>query len=420
MRPAHKALDIILKDLPAMGTERVQLLDAAGRVLAEPIASSRTLPPRDCSAMDGYAVRAADLAGASKESPATLKVVGEVLAGMLPERAVGQGEAVRITTGAPVPEGADAVVIQENTERESETALRVFSAEVAGANIRRAGEDVKPGEGVLEPGCVLGPRQLGLLALLGRSVVQVRRRPRVAILSSGDELVGIDGDTEGWKTVDSNAYTAAAQVVEAGGEPMLLPLVPDDKEAIVAALRSAAGADVLVSTAGVSVGPHDFVKPALEELGYEQKFWKIRQRPGAPLAFGYWDHRPVFGLPGNPVSAAVSFEVYVRPALKTMLGHQCLFRPVVEARLRGEVRTRSSHTFFLRALLSRGADGQWEVSSSGLQSSGAVKPLAQGNALIVVPEGRETPVDGEPVRVLVLDPEALELDAAGARRFLGA
>ena len=419
MRPAHEALDIILRDLPAMGTERVQLLDAAGRVLAEKVESTRTLPPRDCSAMDGYAVRAADLTGASKESPAALKVTGEVLAGMLPDRAVGQGEAIRITTGAPVPEGADAVVIQENTEREGDASLRVFSAETVGANIRRAGEDVKPGESVLEPGCVLGPRQLGLLALLGRSVVQVRRRPRVAILSSGDELVGIDGDTEGWKTVDSNAYTAAAQVVEAGGEPMLLPLVPDDKDAIVAALKSAAGADVLVSTAGVSVGPHDYVKPALEELGYKQTFWKIRQRPGAPLAFGYWEHRPVFGLPGNPVSAAVSFEVYVRPALKAMMGHEHLFRPVVEARLRGEVRTKSSHTYFLRGLLSRGSDGQWEVSSSGLQSSGAVKPLAQGNALIVVSEGCETPGEGDTVRVMVLDPQALELNTAGARSFLG-
>ena len=419
MRPAYEALEIILKDLPSTGTERVQLLDATGRVLAESVASSRTLPPRDCSAMDGYAVRADDLAGASKEAAVTLKVTGEVLAGMLPDRAVGKGEAIRITTGAPVPEGADAVVIQENTERESDESLRVFSAESTGANIRRAGEDVKPGEDVLEPGCVLGPRQLGLLALLGRSVVQVRRRPRVAILSSGDELVGIDGDTEGWKTVDSNAYTAAAQVAEAGGEPLLLPLVPDDKDAIVAALKSAAGADVLVSTAGVSVGPHDFVKPALEELGYEQKFWKIRQRPGSPLAFGYWEHRPVFGLPGNPVSAAVSFEVYVRPALKAMMGHRQLFRPVVEARLRGEVRTKSSHTYFLRALLSRADEGHWEVTSSGLQSSGAVKPLAQGNALIVVPEGADTPVEGDLVRVLVLDPATLELGAAGARSFLG-
>ena len=417
MRSVREALEIILKDLPALGAERAMLLECAGRVLAESVAATRTLPPRDNSAMDGYAIRAADVAGASKEKPAKLRVAGEVLAGKLPDREVKAGEAIRITTGAPVPPGADAVVIQENTAREGD-ALEVFSEETSGANIRRAGEDVKPGEVVLEAGTVLGPRQIGLLALLGRSVIAVRRRPKVAILSSGDELVGIDGDTEGWKTVDSNAYTAAAQVAEAGGVPMLLPVAPDNQDAIVEILKSAASADVLVSTAGVSVGPHDFVKPALEQLGYAQSFWKVRQRPGAPLAFGYWEHRPVFGLPGNPVSAAVSFEVYVRPALKKMLGISQLFRPVLRARLRGKVSAKSSHTYFLRGMLSRDERGAWEVTSSGLQSSGAVKPLAQGNALIVVPEGSDAPKDGEEVRVLVLDPDVFEAAEGEGLSFL--
>ena len=408
MKSVPEAIGEILVSAPLLGTERVLLLDAPGRVLAEPIVSTRVIPPLDNSAMDGYAVRAADTAGASENSPKALRLAGAVLAGELPRAPVGPGEAVRVTTGAPLPRGADAVVMQENTREGRSGHVEILLAAQPKENVRFKGEDIQAGERVLEPGTPLGPSQVALLALLGRSVVEVRRRPVVAILSSGDELVGIDGDTEGWRTVDSNAYAVAAQVRDAGGVAILLPIAPDRREAIRERLEGARGADVLVSTAGVSVGPRDFVRAALDDLGFELKFWRVRQRPGSPLAYGLWQGRPVFGLPGNPVSAAVCFEIYARPALRKMQGFSRIFRSVVQARLDGAVRTRPSHTYFLRGHLERAAGG-WVARPAGAQGSAAVKSLARGNALLVVPEGALPPEPGGSVAALALDPAALDL-----------
>ncbi len=409
MKSVPEAIEEILASVPLLGTERVLLLDAPGRVLAEPLVSGRVIPPLDNSAMDGYAVRAADTAGASENSPKALRLAGEVPAGALPRAPVGAGEAVRVTTGAPLPAGADAVVMQENVREGRAGHVEILAAAQPKENVRFKGEDIQAGERVLEPGTVLGPSQVALLAMLGRSVVEVRRRPLVAILSSGDELVGIDGDTEGWRTVDSNAYAAAAQVRDAGGVPLLLPIAPDRREAIRERLEGARGADALVSTAGVSVGPRDFVKAALDDLGFDLKFWRVRQRPGSPLAYGLWQGRPVFGLPGNPVSAAVCFEIYARTALRQMQGFSRIFRSVVRARLEGAVRTKPSHTYFLRGHLARAASGEWAARPAGAQGSAALKALAQGNALLVVPEGAPTPQSGADVAALALDPAALDL-----------
>ncbi len=418
MKSVPEAINEILGSVQALGTERVLLLEAQGRVLAETVRARHRVPPLDNSAMDGFAVRATDTHGASDLSPKCLRITQEILAGRLPSGELKAGEAARITTGAPLPKGADAVVMQENTRGPKDGEVEILRPVAPEENVRFAGEDVEAGEEVLHPGRVIGPSQIGLLALLGRSVVEVRRRPRVAILSSGDELVGLDGDTEGWKTIDSNAYAAAAQVREAGGDPILLPLAPDNRETLRQTLETARGADVLLSTAGVSVGPHDFVRLALEDLGFRLSFWRVRQRPGSPLAFGLWEGRPVFGLPGNPVSAAVCFEVYARPALRKMGGHAQVFRPVVKATLEGSIKTKPTHTYFLRALLERGQAG-WIARPSGLQSSAAVKPLAQGNALLVVPEGVEPPAPGAGVSCIALEPEGLELPGEEIAEALG-
>lgn len=414
-----EALGVVLDTIRPLGTERVMLLDALDRTLAEPIRASRRFPAHDNSAMDGYALRAADTAGASDNRPAHLEIAGEVLTGQAPGQRLEKGQALRITTGAPIPEGADAVVMQERTGLiEGAGRVAIFEEAGQGQNIRRAGEDVAAGEQVLAPGAVLGPMQLGLLAALGRSVIEVHRRPRVAVLSSGDELVGIDGDHAGWRTVDSNAYMAAAQVRALGGIPELLPIASDDRGRIRELLESAARADCIVSTAGISVGPHDHVKGALDDLGFELRFWRVRQRPGSPLAFGELEGRPVFGLPGNPAAAAVCFELYVRPLLLGAMGRTRIFRPVLRARLTQAVRTKPTHTYFLRARLEREGEG-WAAHPAALQSSGALKPLGQGNALIVCAQGREAPATGQSVPAIVLSGEALGLERAGIGTALG-
>jgi molybdopterin molybdotransferase len=279
--------------------------------------------------MDGYAVRRQDAAGAAPDRPVELRVAFEVAAGSAPEASLGPGEAVRVFTGAPIPPGADAVVRQEDTEREGER-LRVLVAPAPREHIRDAGEDIQAGERVLEPGTPLGPAHLGLLASLGRSVVPVHQRPRVAMLSSGDELVEPDGDVAGGRIVSSNSYSLAAQCREIGAEPVYLGIARDTPEDVERHFRAGLRADVLVSSAGVSVGDHDYVRGVLEKIGCRLLFWGVRMKPGYPLAFGRFERERgplVFGLPGNPVSAMMTFEQFVRPALRKMMGFSRWCRP---------------------------------------------------------------------------------------------
>lgn len=408
-----EARQIVLAAARSLPSETVAAAAALGRVLAAPVESGRTLPPADCSAMDGYAVRSADLSGATVGAPVGLAVAFEVAAGGRAERSLGAGEAARIFTGAPIPPGADTVVRQEDTKADgNRVTIRVEPPR--GAHIRPAGEDVKAGETVLEPGALLGPGHLGMLASLGRTLVPVHRRPRVAILSGGDELVDPDGDPSGGRIVASNAYSIAAQCIEAGAEPLNLGIARDTPEDLERMLLAGLDADVLVSSAGVSVGDHDHVRPVLEKIGCRLAFWGVNMKPGYPLAFGGFDDDRgplVFGLPGNPVSAMVTFDQFVRPVLLRMAGRARVGRPIVRATLEETLTKGGGRLHFVRVQLRRDA-GRVLASTTGNQSSGVLRSmtLAQG-LLVFAAEATELAAGSEAdVQVLDLDFLAGELD----------
>jgi molybdopterin molybdotransferase len=402
----EEARAIVLEAASVLAAERVSCEAALGRVLAEPVRATRTLPPAACSAMDGYAVRSADLAAAAAGPGATLAVAFEVAAGGQGVRALRAGEAARIFTGAPLPEGADAVVMQEDAEA-LDGAVRFRAPARAGQHVRPEGEDVRSGDLVLAPGCALGPSQIGMLAALGRSGVAVHRRPRVAILSGGDELVEPDEPTEGGRIVSSNSYALAAQCREAGAEPSLLGIARDRPEDLERLLRAGLHADLLVSSAGVSVGDRDYVRPVLEKLGCRLVFWGVRMKPGYPLVFGRFEGERgplVFGLPGNPVSAMVTFEQFVRPALRKLAGRRAWFRPTVEATLGEALHKSPGRTHFVRVELT-GSPGALRATPTGNQSSGVLLSMVLAQGLLVFPaEANELPA-GARVRVQVIDPE---------------
>lgn len=397
----------ILETAPVLEPESVTVRDGLGRVLAESVHSTRTLPPADCSAMDGYALRAGDLRGASPQSPRALQVVYEVAAGGEIPRPLAAGEAARIFTGAPVPPGADAVVLQEETEREADV-VRIAIEPRVRDNIRDAGENVRAGDRVLEVGQELRAPELGLLASLGRSVIAVHQVPRVAILSSGDELVEPDGDIAGGRIVSSNSYALAAQCRDVGAEPVYLGIAPDRPEQLEARLRAGLRAECVISSAGVSVGDYDYVRPVLEKLGCRVHFWGVAMKPGFPVTFASFGHadRPgmplIFGLPGNPVSAFVTFEQFVRPALRKMMGHRALFRPTLCARLTHPLEKKAGRLHFVRVRLERRGD-EVLATSTGSQSSGVLRSLVLAQGLLVFPAGATHLAEGERVVVQVVD-----------------
>lgn len=414
---AAEAQRIVLEHVEPLPAETCATADALGRVLAEPIVSGRTLPPWDVSAMDGYAVRAADLATARPALP----VAFEVAAGSGRDRALVPGSAARIFTGAPLPPGADTVVRQEDCERDGDR-VRIRVAGPVGEHVRLAGEDVREAELVLEPGTRLGPGPLGLLASLGRSVVAVHQRPRVAILSGGDELVEPDGDARGGRIVSSNAYSIAAQCREVGAEPVILGIARDTPEDLARFVRAGLSAHVLVSSAGVSVGDRDYVRPVLEQLGCELLFWGVRIKPGFPVTFGRFGSRPpqeaplsgpvVFGLPGNPVSAMVTFEQFVRPALRRLAGHRALYRPRVTAVLGETLEKPPGRLHLVRVRLAR-KDGRIVATSTGNQSSGVLRSMALAQGLLVFPAEASALRAGDPVQVQVLEEDFLAAEDSG-------
>ncbi|MDP3939075.1 MAG: molybdopterin molybdotransferase MoeA [Deltaproteobacteria bacterium] len=407
-----EAREIILGAVSPMGSEKVPLQEGLGRVLAETVSAPWDVPPLDNSAMDGYAVKAADVAAATRQSAVRLAVLEDIPAGRLPTRAVKTGTASRIMTGAALPAGADAVVRVEDTEKSGGEVLVLVPVE-PGLNIRRAGEDVTAGQKVIEAGTPLTAAALGMLASLGRAAIEVTQRPRVAILSTGDELVDVDGDRSGGKIIASNTYSLSAQAREAGAVPLTLPIAPDRPEIIEARFREAMHADVILSSGGVSVGDFDFVKDVLRRLGSEMKFWRVAMKPGHPLAFGILGGKPVFGLPGNPVSCMVSFEQFVRPALLKMMGHHDLFRPVVRARLREALRQKPGRRTFVRAVVSRDGDSL-SVASTGSQSSGVLLSMLRANGLIIFPEDRAELPEGAEVEVQIIDPAFWSQSGPGA------
>ena len=395
---ADDALSRILAAVPTLPTVEVALLDALGLVLAEDVRADLDVPPFRNSAMDGYAVRGDDVASA----PVKLRVVGQIAAGTFPDRSIAQGEAMRIMTGGPLPDGADTVVRVEDTDNANDV-VTIAAVTPKGMSVRAAGEDLRKGERILTKATVLRPAEIGLLASLGRARIRVTKRSRVAVFSTGDEIVDAGAALAPGQIRDSNRYSLAAAIRSAGSDPVVGGIVPDDPDALRAALIAASSADAIVTSGGVSVGDHDHMKPVLSELGTID-FWAIAIRPGRPLAFGELrdgDRRvPIFGLPGNAVSSLLTFELFVRPALLRMQGREHLSRPRAKARLLEPVETVKSLRFFARGIYERDAG---TVRTTGPQGSGILRSMVLANCLIDLPEGRDRYEAGETVDVILTE-----------------
>ncbi|HCI12659.1 MAG: molybdenum cofactor biosynthesis protein [Gallionellales bacterium GWA2_60_142] len=404
----------VLESVAAMGIETIRLEQSLGRVLAEDVRANRDLPPYDVSAMDGFAVRSADLAGGSVE----LEVVEDIKAGDMPTKTVQAGQCARIMTGAPVPQGADAVVRVEDSETLSDGRVRFARPAPSGMDIRLRGEGMRNGDVVLAAGTEITPGVVGVLATVKCAQLTVYRRPRVAILSTGNELEGIDEPVDPNKIPDANSYALLAQVQALGITPVLLGIARDDPVELERYLRQGLEYDVLLVSGGTSVGVHDYVRPTVEALGVQMKFWRVAMKPGHPLAFGVLE-RPdgtkarVFGLPGNPVSSMVCFEEFVLLALRSIMGHARLHRRTVSARLAHPVKMRPGRTEFVRVVLSRDGEG-YIATSTGNQSSGALLSMAKADGLLIAPSDSNGLAAGEIVSVQFLDGAAFQ-DQIGFR-----
>ena len=416
----HDAQKIVLDATAVLGLEKISILDTLGRTLGEDIVAERDNPPWDNSAMDGFAVRWEDIAQEHAiQKPVTLAVIEDVPAGRMPSRMVGAGQAIRIMTGAPVPQGADTVLKVEDTEHTPDT-VRVFKPEPRGSNIRPCGEDVKKGERIIARGTRIRPGEAGMLAVLARSFVFVYQRPRVAILSTGDELADLDERFSEEKIINSNSYGIAASVQEAGGIPLLLGIARDTQASLKEKITQGLNADILVLSGGVSMGDYDFTKAVFQEIGAEMNFWKLAIRPGQPLAFGKIQGKLAFGLPGNPVSSMVTFEQLVRPAMLKMGGCRSYGRPLVDAVFQEKFSKRTDRRHFLRGVLTR-EEGVFKVRTTGDQGSGILTSMVKANCLIDVPTEVERLNPGDRVTVQLLSGEVWATNAeqvhAGGHRL---
>ena len=412
MLNVEQALAQILSHVDVLEEEEKPILGCLGQVLAEDIYSTINIPPLDNSAMDGYAVRARDTIGASPQSPRFLRVIDTVMPGTISRYEVAPGTAARIMTGAPIPKGADSVVRFEDTDE----AQNKKSAEVgvlrevkAGLDIRRAGEDITKGSLILSKNMVLRPSEIGILASLGRSKIKVIRRPVVAILATGDEIVDINQPLPESKIYNSNTYSIAALVLRYGGIPRILGIASDSADSLVAKLQQGLDADLLITTGGVSLGDYDIVKDVLLKGG-EIVFWKVRLKPGKPLAFGMVKglnkaserNIPYLGLPGNPVSAMVTFELFVRPAILKMMGKKNLTKPTVEAIINDTIINEDGRRIFARAVVEKRGN-QYFAQLTGSQGSGILTSMALANGLVIVPEDKPEVKAGDVVQVMMLD-----------------
>lgn len=412
MISVEEALEKVLSYVDVLEAEEELILDSLGRVLAEDVRSTINIPPLDNAAMDGYAVQAQSTAGASPTSPRVLRVIGEVAAGYITKEEVGPDTSIRIMTGAPVPKGADAVVQFEETDEEKRksagkplSAISILRQVERGTNIRVAGEDIASGSLVLNVGMVLRPQEIGVLASLGREVVRVIRRPVVAILATGDELVDIKDPLPPGKIYNSNTYSVAAQVIRYGGVPKILGIARDNIEALEDKIKQARDADLLITSAGVSVGEYDVVKNVLARLG-EITFWTVRMKPGKPLAFGVLRlgkrRIPHLGLPGNPVSSMIAFEQFARPAILKMLGKKDYAKPTIQAKSESRVDNKDRRRIFARVRVTK-REGQFFARLVGPQGSGILTSMAQANGLMIVPEDKPGIEVGDEVQVQMLD-----------------
>ncbi len=401
MIQVDEARDIILSKIEPKGLEKVFIEEALGRVLAEDIIAGLNNPPMDNSAMDGYAVIAADIQSATPDNPVKLEVVDDVPAGSVAGVTLKNNQAIRIMTGAPIPPGSDAVLMQEDTDKNGGGILAKDKAEV-GENIRLAGEDVKEGEVVIQKGVVITPAHIGMMAVVGRSSIYVGQRPTVAILSTGDEIVELDGNPTGPCIYNSNGYMLSAQIRSAGGIPCYMGVARDDEKDLMEKFDWALKCDIVVSSGGVSVGDYDLVKSTLDKLGNDMMFWKVAMKPGKPLAFGKIGEVPIFGLPGNPVSSFVSFEQFARPAIKKMMGARDIMLRTVQATLTRTVHKKTGRLHFMSAVISWDGN-ETTVAPAEEQGSGVLKSAVNANGLLVFPLEKDELKSGEQVTVQLLD-----------------
>ncbi len=417
MLSVEEALERILGFFEVLEPEEKPILDAVGQVLAEDIVGTFDVPPWDNTAMDGFAVRSSDLRDASSDSPVILSVVGSVAAGQLPDRDVTSGSAVRIMTGAPIPVGADSVVPFEDTDEaerkgsEPLSEIGVRTPTAVGENIRPAGQDIGAGENVLARGTVLGPAATGVLASIGYSSVKVVRRPTVAVIATGNELVEPGSEQPAGKIFDTNSYSLSAAVAQAGGLPRKLGIAQDSLESLSEKLQEGLDSDFLITSAGVSKGDYDMVKDVLARYG-EIDFWSVRMRPAKPLAFGTLRHQdgrrvPHLGLPGNPVSALVAFEQFGRPAIHRQMGKPPAARPTIDAVLEEPIYNADSRRVYARAVVTR-RDGRYYAKLTGHQSSNLLTSMARANGLAICPEDVPLKRAGDVVKVQMLEwPESV-------------
>ncbi len=416
MISVEEALDKVLSYVEVLEPERKPILDCLGQILAEDVYSTIDIPPLDNSAMDGFALRAEDTRGASESSPRRLAVAGEIAAGSMPTKEVGPGMAIRIMTGAPMPEGADAVVKFEDTDeviRKSSgkdlSQIGILCEANKGLNVRRRGEDIARGSLVLQEGTVLRPQEIGVLASLGLPTTLVIRRPLVAILATGDELVGVDQQLPPGKIYDSNTYTIAAEVLRYGGIPRILGIGRDSVECLTEKIDEGLDADMLITSGGVSKGDYDIVKDVLAEQG-EIGFWTVRMKPGKPIAFGVIEKRkgrkkrkvPHLGLPGNPVSSMITFEQFARPAILKMMGKKILAKPTIRATINGDITDTGGRRVFARVMVTKRGD-QYHAAVTGPQGSGILTSMVKANGVAVIPESSKGVKAGDMVEVQMLD-----------------
>jgi len=416
MISVEEALEKVLSYVEVLEPEQKPILECLGQVLAEDVYSTIDIPPLDNSAMDGYAVRADDTRGASESSPRCLSVVGELAAGSLPTREVRPGAAIRIMTGAPLPEGADAVVRFEDTDEVDRKLSRSDLSQIGilcqgekGLNVRCRGEDIARGELILKRGKLLRPSEIGVLASLGRSAALVVRRPVVAILSTGDELIGLDQPLAPGKIHDSNTYIIAAEISRYGGIPRILGIGRDSVQSLTEKIDEGLSADMLITSGGVSKGDYDMVKDVLAKRG-EIGFWTVRMKPGKPIAFGIMKKMergreknvPHLGLPGNPVSSMITFEQFARPAILKMLGKEVLAKPAIQAIIGDNLVNSDGRRLFARVVVTK-RGGQYYASLTGPQGSGILTSMAKANGLAIIPENSKGVKAGDKVEVQMLD-----------------
>jgi molybdopterin molybdotransferase len=414
----EQALEKVLSNIEMLGEEERPLMECLGQVLAEDVRSNIDVPPLDNSAMDGYAVRAADIKGAAKQTPRFLRVIDMVIAGGIGKKMVEPGTAIRIMTGAPIPKGGDTVVAFEDTDETERTAksaaipaeIGIMVEEKLGSNVRLAGESVRKGALVLVKGTTIRPSEIGVLASMGHAKVKVIRRPVVAILATGDEITGLGEPIKEGKIYNSNSYSVAAQVTRDGGIPKLLGIALDNEASVVSKINQGLDADLLITIGGVSMGDYDVVKNVLAKQG-EIVFWKVRSKPGKPLAFGAIRRAgkgpsdkalPHLGLAGNAVSSMVNYELFVRPAILKMMGKQNLSKPMIEAVIEDNIKNDDGRRIFSRVIVEM-KDGQYRARLTGNQGSGVLTSMTLANGFAIVPEDKELVKKGDKLKVMMLD-----------------